>query len=53
MGLLYDKNSSKLRWAPPAQSNPTIVTVPDGFYSGSFGPNEDVISTTSSGWRNN
>lgn len=43
MGLLYDNTSSKLRWAPPAQSNPTIVTVPDGFYSGSFGPNEDVI----------
>lgn len=32
-----------LRYAPPPQRNPTIITVPTGFYSGSFGVNEDVI----------
>lgn len=32
-----------LRWRPPVLVNPTIVNVPQGFYSGSFGPNEDVL----------
>lgn len=43
MPIAYDPTSPKLRWAPPAQLSPTIVSVPDGFYSGSFGPTEDVI----------
>lgn len=43
MTFTYDSTSPKLRWAPPVQTSPTIVSVPDGFYDGSFGPNEDVI----------
>lgn len=35
--------SLKPHYAPPAQKNPTIVNVPQGFYSGTFGTSEDVI----------
>lgn len=42
-GLQRRIDPKLLRWRPPVQSNPTIVTVPQGFYSGSFGPTEDVI----------
>lgn len=37
------QQSAKLRYSPPPQSNPTVVTVPQGFYSQAFGDNEDVI----------
>lgn len=36
-------NPAKLKYAPPPQVTPTVVNVPQGFYSGSFGPAEDVI----------
>ena len=36
-------NPILLRWAPPAQVSPTIVNVPNGFYPGSFAPDQDVV----------
>lgn len=36
-------DGAKLRWAPPALVTPTIVDVPTGFYSGTFGATEDVV----------
>lgn len=39
------ETGSKLRWAPPAQSSPTAVTLPVGFFSQTYGDNEDVIIT--------
>lgn len=38
-----DYDPAKLRWRPPPQHNPTIVNVPQGFYGGTFRPDEDVI----------
>jgi hypothetical protein len=32
-----------LRWAPPPQTNPTVVTAGTGFFSQTFGDTEDVI----------
>lgn len=39
----YSSASPKLRWSPPQQVSPTIVSVPQGFYSGTFAADEDVI----------
>lgn len=43
LSVVNPYSGSLLRWRPPAQKTPTIVNVPQGFYSGSFGPTEDVI----------
>lgn len=43
MSIRYDATLAALRWAPPTQVAPTVINVPSGFYSGSFGSSEDVI----------